>query len=82
MNNMMNYKGYYGTVEFSDTDNILFGKVVGIRGLISYEGNSVQSLKEDFEGAVDEYIEMCSRNGEQPETPFNIYIGSDLAVDN
>ena len=35
--NLLNYKGYYGTVEISLEDNILFGKVLGINGLISYE---------------------------------------------
>ena len=57
--NVLEYKGYTGTVEFSAEDNILFGKVIGIDGLISYEGESVSSLKEDFEAAVDDYLEMC-----------------------
>jgi predicted HicB family RNase H-like nuclease len=59
MNNLMEYKGYSGTVEYSAADNILYGSVLGLDGLISYEGVSVESLKEDFEGAVDEYLEMC-----------------------
>lgn len=55
----LEYKGYYGTVEFSEADNIYFGKVIGINGLISFEGDSIQSLQEDFKGAVDDYLEMC-----------------------
>lgn len=54
----LEYKGYYGTVEFSDTDNIFFGKVVGINSLVSFEGDDMQTLKEDFEGAVDDYLEV------------------------
>ena len=38
MNNIMEYKGYVGSVEFSEPDGIFFGKVQGIRSLISYEG--------------------------------------------
>ena len=38
MKNAMEYKGYFGTVEYSEPDNILFGKVIGIDSLISYEG--------------------------------------------
>ena len=41
MNNTMEYKGYVGSVEFSENDNVLFGKVQGIRSLISYEGTTV-----------------------------------------
>ena len=70
MSNMMEYKGYYGTVEFSDADNVLFGKVAGVNGLISYEGDSVKNLKADFEGAVDDYIEMCAEKGVEPEKTY------------
>ena len=37
MSNVMNYKGYTGSVEFSEEDHIFYGKVLGIRSLISYE---------------------------------------------
>ena len=60
MNNTMEYKGYIGSVEFSETDQILFGKVQGIRSLISYEGTTVAELIDDFHGAVDDYLELCS----------------------
>jgi Uncharacterized protein encoded in hypervariable junctions of pilus gene clusters len=82
MSNLMEYKGYYGTVEFSDTDNVLFGKVVGVNGLISYEGDGVQSLKADFEGAVDDYLEMCNENGIEPDKvyrgSFNVRVSPEL----
>ena len=81
MNGTIEYKGYLGTVEFSN-DNILFGKVLGINGLISYEGNSVQDLKNDFEGAVDDYLEMCRENSIEPQRTykgkFNVRISPEL----
>ncbi len=70
MNNIMEYKGYNGTVEYSAEDNILFGKVIGIKSLISYEGQSVEELKADFEGAVDDYIEYCKENNIVPEKTY------------
>lgn len=70
MNNLLEYKEYYGTVEFSDADNIFFGKFIGINGLISFEGDSVQSLKEDFESAIDDYLEMCEEKGVEPERAY------------
>lgn len=30
----MTYKGYVGSVEFSDADSVFFGKVQGVRSLI------------------------------------------------
>ncbi len=70
MNNILQYKGYSGTVEYSSDDNILFGKVIGVRSLISYEGQSVDELREDFEAAVDDYLAMCEENGIEPEKTY------------
>lgn len=56
INNTMEYKGYVGSVEFSEEDVIFYGKVMGIRSLISYEGENARELVEDFHEAVDDYI--------------------------
>lgn len=53
MNNTIQYKGYVGSVEFSEEDGIFYGKVMGIRSLISYEGESAKELLDDFHGAID-----------------------------
>ena len=58
MNNTISYKGYTGTVEFSETDGIFYGKVVGIRALISYEGTNAKDLIDDFHNAV-EFSQCC-----------------------
>ena len=55
MNNTIQYKGYVGSVEFSEDDGILYGKVMGIRSLISYESESGQKLLNVFYSAVDDY---------------------------
>ena len=53
MNNTIQYKGYVGSVEFSEEDNLFFGKVLGIRSLISYQVETASELINDFHGAVD-----------------------------
>ncbi len=70
MNNIMEYKGYNGTVEYSAEDNILFGKVIGIKSIVSYEGRSVEELRTDFEEAVDEYLACCAEKGIEPEKTY------------
>ena len=52
----MEYQGYVGSVESSKEDSLLFGKVLGIRTLISYEGKTIDALVEDFHNAVDDYL--------------------------
>ena len=82
MNNTIEYKGYIGSVEFSEGDGLFFGKVQGIRSLISYEGSTAGELISDFHGAIDEYLEMCAEEGIAPETAYkgslNVRLGSDL----
>ena len=82
MNNTMEYKGYIGSVEFSEEDSLFYGKVMGIRALISYEGESAHDLVEDFLSAVDDYLDLCREQGIEPEKAykggFNIRISPEL----
>lgn len=63
----LEYKGYTGSIEFSEEDNLFFGKVMGIRSLLSYEGKDIDELTEDFQGAVDDYLNLCKEIGKEPE---------------
>ena len=67
MNNTIQYKGYVGSVEFLEEDDIFYGKVMGIRSLISYEGESAAELLNDFHCAVDDYLKTCKTEGKEPE---------------
>lgn len=67
---VMAYKGYTGSIEFSAEDNVYFGKIIGICSLISYEGETAKELLEDFHGAVDDYLALCKENGIVPETAY------------
>lgn len=82
MNNTMEYKGYLGSVEFSEEDALFYGKVLGIRALISYEGTNAAELVADFHGAVDDYLEVCAQSGTEPEKAykgsFNVRISPEL----
>ena len=70
MKNTMEYKGYVGSVEFSEEDAVFFGKVMGIRSLISYEGTNAKDLIADFHGAVDDYLLLCEEQGIKPEAAY------------
>ena len=52
MNNIIKYKGYIGSVEFSESDGIFYGKVQGIRSLISYEGTTANELITDYSSSL------------------------------
>jgi len=82
MSNLLFYKNYNGTVEYSNEDDCLFGKVIGLKSLISYEGSSIQELKKEFQNAIDEYLCDCKERNIKPEQPykgsFNVRINPDL----
>lgn len=68
----LHYKGYSGSVEYSEEDNCFVGEVLGLRKTgILYEGDSVDSLKKDFEESIDFYLESCRLEGKTPETPYS-----------
>jgi predicted HicB family RNase H-like nuclease len=71
MRNALSYKGYIGTVEYDPDDKILFGKVLGINDLISYEGSSVPELESDFKTAISDYLDMCKKKGRAPAKTFS-----------
>jgi len=63
MNNVLNYKGFIGSVQFSANDNLFFfGKIEGINDLITFEGESVKELTDAFHFVVDEHIKDCCWN--------------------
>ena len=82
MKNTMEYKGYVGSIEFSPEDELFFGKVLGIRALISYEGTNAKELLADFHQAVDDYLVLCFEENREPERAykgsFNIRISPEL----
>ena len=70
--NKLEYKGYFGTIEYSETDKCFYGKVLGMnKSCITYEGESASELIEDFKGAIDMYLEHCQINGFKPEKSYN-----------
>jgi predicted HicB family RNase H-like nuclease len=76
------YKGYTGSIEYSKEDGLLYGKVLGINGLISYEGDTGKELEKDFKEAIDTYLMDCKNEGIVPEKPFkgsfNVRIPAEL----
>ena len=82
MNDILEYKTWFATVQFSAEDEVFYGKIIGINDVVSFEGSSVAELKEAFHEAVDDYLETCKQLGKDPEKTykgsFNVRIPSEL----
>ncbi len=71
MNNILTYKGYMGSVNFSEKDHVFFGKIEGINGLVNFEGESVKELTNAFHQAVDDYLAYCAEEGIEPHKSYS-----------
>ncbi len=56
--NTMSYKGNLGSVAYNEKDQVFFGKIEGINGLVNFEGESVKELTKAFHEAVDDYLDF------------------------
>lgn len=65
--NAMNYRGYTAKIEFDERDNIFVGRLLAIRTMISFHGETVAELRAAFETAVDEFLADCKDQGVKPE---------------
>jgi predicted HicB family RNase H-like nuclease len=68
---MMDYKGYIGKVEIDEEVGILYGEVINVRDVITFEGTTVEEVQQAFRESVDDYLEFCAQRGESPEKPFS-----------
>lgn len=68
---MIQYKGYIGRVEFDIDANILHGEVIGIRDVVTFQGDSVAQIEKAFHDSVDDYLAFCKERGESPDRPFS-----------
>ena len=61
MKDIMNYKGFIGSVQYAAEDRVFYGKVEGVNDLITFEGSTVDELENGFKYMVDEHIKDCTK---------------------
>lgn len=82
MSNVLEYKGYQGSVDFNAEDGLLFGKVLFINDSLMFHGTSIAEAIAAFHEVVDDYLIFCKQRGVDPDQPFkgtfNVRIGPEL----
>lgn len=66
---MMTYKGYTGNVTYDDEAEIFHGEVVGLRDVVTFQGETVEGLKRAFRESIDDYLTFCAARSESPDKP-------------
>lgn len=70
MANYLTHKKYFGTVEYSAEDEVLFGKIIGINDLVTYEADSASEIDDAFREAVDDYLQTCKELNKAPNKSY------------
>ena len=70
MKDILKYKDFIGSVHFSTNDEVFHGKLIGIDDLVTFEGSSVVELKNSFEEAVEDYLELCRNVNKSPNKSY------------
>ncbi len=67
---MLSYKGYSGHCEIDFEAGIIFGRVSGIRDVVTFQGDNVAEAQQAFYDSVDDYLEFCQELGKEPNKPL------------
>ena len=65
--NTLKYKQYTGNIQYSPEDKLFYGNIIGVKPLISYEGNDLETLYKDFQNAIHSYEEYLDRRCEEKQ---------------
>ncbi|EAZ92577.1 type II toxin-antitoxin system HicB family antitoxin [Crocosphaera chwakensis] len=71
MQTMLTYKGYTGNIEIDLESGILFGRVLDIKDVVTFQGQTVEEACQEFYNSIDDYLEFCEEIGQSPEKPFS-----------
>ena len=67
----MEYNGYHAVVTFDDDVDILHGEVIDTRDVITFQGKSVDELRQAFRDSVEEYLKICAERNRESDKPFS-----------
>lgn len=70
MADLLEHRGYQGTVEYSAEDGVLIGKVLYVQDVLVYHGESILEITKAFVEVVDSYLAFCKEHGKKPNKPF------------
>lgn len=68
---MIEYKGYIAKMEFDDEADVFHGEVINLRDVITFQGRTVDELRNAFKDSIEDYLDFCAERKEEPEKPFS-----------
>ena len=69
--NTLTYKGYCGRFAYDPEADIFHGQVLHLADMITFQGRSIDALKQALADSVEDYLEFCAEEGKTPEKPYS-----------
>lgn len=66
---MLEYRSYFGVVDAED--GAFFGRVAGLKDVITFEGGTFAEVEQAFHDSVDDYLAFCAERREAPDRSFS-----------
>jgi predicted HicB family RNase H-like nuclease len=67
---MIEYRGYTGVFEFDPSIDAFHGRILGLQDVVTFQGRSLDELRQEMAESVEDYIELCQEAGKEPERPY------------
>ena len=68
---VLTYKDYHGRFEYDADADIFHGQVMNLTDVITFQGRSIDELKQALADSVEDYLEFCAEEGKVPEKPYS-----------
>ena len=68
---MLTYKGYIGSIELDEENELFNGQVVNTKDVITFQSETAHGLKQAFIDSIEDYLEFCASRNESPDRPFS-----------
>lgn len=75
---MMKYKGYLGTVAYDDEAEVFYGSVIGIKDVVTFQGRSVDEIKQAFKDSVNDYLAFVKKEEKSLINPIQENLTSEF----
>src|SRR2546423_6455209 len=71
MNNTLEHKGFRSRIEYSADDNLFVGRLIGIKDIVTFHGETVEELRSEMKETVDFHIEVCEKMGRKAKKQYS-----------
>ncbi|MEG4343497.1 type II toxin-antitoxin system HicB family antitoxin [Microcoleus sp. A003_D6] len=67
---MIIYKGYSASIEIDLEAEIIFGRVLDINDVVTFQAQTIEEVRQELQSSIDDYLEFCKELGQKPDKPL------------